>query len=92
MKKNPQLMAGIAIEAFFVCLLAVSFFALPHDPFAMDAAQKLCPPSALHLFGTDNLGRDVFSRTLVALRYTMLFSLAPLALSMSAGVAAGLAL
>ena len=92
MKKNPQLMAGIAIEAFFVCLLAVSFFALPHDPFAMDAAQKLQPPSAQHFFGTDNLGRDIFSRTLAALRYTLLFSLAPLALSGSAGITAGLVL
>ena len=92
MKKNPQLAAGIVLEAVFLCLLAAGFFALPHDPFAMNAAQKLRPPSALHLFGTDNLGRDVFSRTLVALRYTLLFSLAPLALSMSAGIAAGLAL
>jgi peptide/nickel transport system permease protein len=92
MKKNKHLMAGIVIEAVFLCLLALSFFALPYDPFAMDAAQKLRPPSTLHFFGTDNLGRDIFSRTLAALRYTLLFSLAPLALSGISGITAGLAL
>jgi peptide/nickel transport system permease protein len=92
MKKNPQLVSGIVIEGVFLCLLAAGFFALPHDPFAMDAAQKLRPPSALHLFGTDNFGRDIFSRTLVALRYTLIFSIAPLVLSAATGITSGLLL
>jgi peptide/nickel transport system permease protein len=92
MKKNPRLICGLVIEGVFLCLLAAGFVALPHDPFAMDAAQKLSPPSALHLFGTDNFGRDIFSRTLVALRYSLVFSIAPLILSASAGITAGLLL
>ncbi|WP_283179360.1 hypothetical protein [Gemmobacter sp. 24YEA27] len=40
----------------------------PHDPLATNSAQALQPPSALHWFGTDQLGRDIFSRVLVATR------------------------
>ena len=56
-----------------------------------DAASKLMAPCAAHIFGTDNLGRDVFSRCLAAARYTLLVSFAGVAVALLLGTLAGLA-
>ena len=44
----------------------------PHDPIAQDLGNKLAAPSAEHLFGTDNFGRDIFSRVIYGGRYSLL--------------------
>src|SRR5260370_32062743 len=63
------------VTAFAFGLLIVIVFAalfgpyiVPHDPLASDTAAALKPPSSAHWFGTDQLGRDIFSRVLVATR------------------------
>jgi peptide/nickel transport system permease protein len=56
----------------------------------MDNALKFAPPSLRHPFGTDNFGRDILSRTMVGVRYSLLFSLSTLALSFVCGVTVGL--
>jgi peptide/nickel transport system permease protein len=65
---------------------------VPYDPFADDLLNALLPPSAEHWFGTDQLGRDVFSRVIVGARDIL--TVAPLAtlLSTVAGTALGLAM
>jgi peptide/nickel transport system permease protein len=76
-----------------IFLLACALFSLlytPYNPFAMNAAELFRAPSFRHPFGTDNFGRDILSRTMVALRYSLLFSTCTLALSFSAGVTLGL--
>jgi peptide/nickel transport system permease protein len=58
---------GAASFAFILVLLGASVFApwiVPHDPFALDFGKLLEAPSPEHPFGTDNLGRDIFSRVL----------------------------
>ncbi|WP_080835345.1 ABC transporter permease [Cohnella massiliensis] len=55
-------------------LLLVALFApalAPFSPYEMDAAQRLQPPSAKHIFGTDNFGRDVFSRVVFGTRVSI---------------------
>jgi peptide/nickel transport system permease protein len=56
----------------------------------MDASQKLKAPSVSHIFGADNLGRDIFSRTVLGVRYSLFFAASALVLSFSAGCAVGL--
>ncbi|NML42825.1 ABC transporter permease [Ramlibacter sp. G-1-2-2] len=69
---------------------------VPHDPAAIAPAMALRPPSWLagegwtHLFGTDYLGRDVFSRVVVGARASLLASLVGVGLAGVAGVAIGL--
>ena len=63
-KINGFLLAGVCITAVVALALLVGAFWTPRDPDAMSAAEKLLPPSFSHLFGTDQFGRDIFSRVL----------------------------
>jgi len=79
------------VAVFMAGLVVLSFLALkmaPYSPVRMEAA-PLRPPSADHPLGTDDLGRDVFSRTLHGLHRTLRISLAALVLSLVSGVAVG---
>ena len=64
---------------------------VPHDPLASDTAASLQPPSLKHLFGTDQLGRDIFSRVVVATRLDFIIALASVALVFVMGGLAGIA-
>jgi peptide/nickel transport system permease protein len=81
---------GLGIIALFAALALLGVFYTPWDPFAMDAAQKFAPPSPAHPFGTDNFGRDILSRAITGLRYSLVFSVAALGLSFFCGVTLGL--
>jgi len=61
----------------------------PYDPTATDSAQALLPPSLAHWFGTDQLGRDVFSRTLTATRTDLLVGAVAVAISLVLGTTIG---
>lgn len=66
--RNKLSLAGGAVAgAYLVLALVVSILGerlLPYDPYVQNFAQTLLPPSSLHLFGTDDLGRDIFSRVI----------------------------
>src|ERR1700682_6612902 len=71
-------------------LLAVWDPALaPYDPLKSDTANTLKPPSVRHWFGTDQLGRDMLSRVMVATRLDMAIAFSAVALSFAAGSMAG---
>lgn len=81
------------VVAALVILLALASAALPgwlapYDPLQSDPAQRLAAPSLAHLFGTDALGRDVFSRTV----HGAVLSLSGAALAVSLGLLAGVTL
>src|SRR5690606_5297826 len=61
----------------------------PFSPTAL-VAGNLEPPSAMHLLGTDNLGRDILSRLVFGARTSMLFGLGAAAISLTVGVLLGL--
>ena len=69
--RNLNLLIGSILIGIVVIAALVSFFWLPYDPNANDWMAKLSPPSAKHYLGTDNLGRDLFSRLLVGARATL---------------------
>lgn len=81
LRDNPVTL--IAFVMLGVILFAGLFgpYLAPHDPLASDAGRALQPPSPAHWFGTDNLGRDVFSRVLVATRLDLAISVTAVALS-----------
>ncbi|HMN71014.1 MAG TPA: ABC transporter permease [Rhodoblastus sp.] len=80
--------------ALFVALVLIAIFGpwiAPHDAFASDTAAALQKPGLKHLFGTDQLGRDIFSRVLVATRLDMTIAIASVALVFALGGVAGVA-
>jgi len=66
-------------------------YIVPYDPLASDTAAALKPPSAAHWFGTDQLGRDIFSRVIVATRLDTFIAVASVVLVFLIGGLAGIA-
>ena len=90
MLRSPSFLVGAAIVLFWIfCALFGEYFT-PYDPLADDIINSLAPPSSEHWFGSDQLGRDVFSRVIVGARDIL--TVAPLAtiLATVAGTAIGL--
>jgi len=69
---NPLSAAGIVLVAAFVLLALGAPLLAPQDPLAMDPAGRLAAPDAAHWFGTDDGGRDVFSRVIHGTRASLL--------------------
>lgn len=63
-KRNSFFYVGIFITAFMTLLILVGLVWTPYSTTWMDASAKTKPPSLAHLMGTDNFGRDIFSRVL----------------------------
>ncbi len=88
---NP--VTGLAFFMLLVLVLSalIGPFVVPYDPLASDTMSALKPPSAAHWFGTDQLGRDIFSRVVVATRLDMAIAVFSVALVFAAGGIAGIA-
>ena len=89
--ENP--VTGFAFALFLLIVLAAVFGPqiAPYDPLASNTAQALKPPNAQHWFGTDQLGRDVFSRVIVATRLDFFIAVASVVLVFLMGGLAGVA-
>ena len=86
---NVKLISGAAMVA--VLLLMAIAAPLIAAPYATDLGMRLQPPGEAGFFGTDHLGRDVFSRVIYGARLSVAVSLITLAVSMLIGVTLGLA-
>jgi peptide/nickel transport system permease protein len=91
LSENPVTLLAAGLFAVFVLLAVAGPWIVPHDPLASNATAALQPPSATHWFGTDALGRDIFSRTIVATRLDLGIAVGAVALSFAFGIALGLA-
>jgi peptide/nickel transport system permease protein len=89
--ENPVTLVAAGLFVFFVLAALLGPSLAPFDPFASDAARALQPPSLRHWFGTDALGRDIFSRVLVATRLDMAIAISSVILAFAFGTLAGLA-
>lgn len=89
LRDNPMTLLAFALLALFVGAALVGPYVVPHDPLATNAANALKLPSASHWFGTDDLGRDVFSRVVVASRLDLMIALSAVALSFLGGSVLG---
>ncbi len=89
--ENP--VTGLAFGLFILIALCalVGPYIVPHDPLASDTTATLQAPSLRHWFGTDQLGRDIFSRVIVATRLDFIIAIASVALVFALGGFAGIA-
>jgi peptide/nickel transport system permease protein len=87
--ENPVTLGAFVLLLGFVFLAALGPALAPYDPLASNAARTLQAPSRAHWFGTDQVGRDILSRVMVATRLDFAISLAAVALSFALGSLAG---
>lgn len=83
LKIGAALMLAIALAAIFAPLIA------PFDPIEQDYNAILLPPNLTHLFGTDNLGRDIFSRVIYGARIDLVIGFITTYVPMTYGVVIG---
>ncbi|MCC3303843.1 ABC transporter permease [Sneathiella sp. HT1-7] len=85
MKENPVTLIAFALFGFYVLSALFGQQLVPYDPLASDSENVLQPPSLQHWFGTDPLGRDVFSRVISATRLDLLIAVSAVAISFVVG-------
>ena len=80
----------LLLAAFVLCAVFAPWLA-PQDPAQLDLTGRLLAPSHTHWFGTDELGRDILSRTLYGARISLIVAVSVVSISLSIGLIAGLA-
>lgn len=88
-KINGYLIAGTIMTAVALLIAIGSVFWTPYETTAMSLTEKFAAPSFAHLFGTDNFGRDIFSRVMKGIGTTLLISVMIVAISAAAGIILG---
>ena len=84
---SENVVTFVAFLLFFLLVVFALFgeAIAPYDPLASNAAVALSPPTAAHWFGTDDLGRDILSRAIVATRLDLGIAIAAVAISFFLG-------
>jgi peptide/nickel transport system permease protein len=85
-----EALTGIVIMLALVAIAILAPYIAPHDPEAIDSSRVLAPPDLAHPFGSDSLGRDVFSRVLYAFRVSLSVAIGSVALAFLIAVPLGL--
>jgi peptide/nickel transport system permease protein len=88
--RQPLSALGLGVVVLAVLAAALANVVAPFPPDRVDFAVPLHPPSPAHWFGTDDLGRDQFSRVLFGLRASVSVGVLSVALSLGVGVPLGL--
>jgi peptide/nickel transport system permease protein len=89
--RSPQGAVGVLITLLASLMVIGGAHVAPFDPESISILTRYKPPGAAHWFGTDQMGRDIFSRVLVGARATILLSLLATALAMAIGSVLGTA-
>ena len=90
LRRSRLALPGLAIVLVFVFCGAFAPLIAPYDPYQNDLMNVLTPPSAEHWFGTDELGRDLFSRVIHGARISLIEGVFSVALAMMIGVPIGM--
>jgi len=85
LKSNPVTLVSFGLFFLMVLAAVLGPYIVPYDPLASNSAATLQPPSWAHWFGTDQLGRDVFSRIVIATRLDLFIATSAVALSFVIG-------
>jgi peptide/nickel transport system permease protein len=88
-RHNPLAAAGIVLISLCVICAIFAPWIAPHDPTQIDLPARLQSPSSAHWFGTDELGRDIFSRVIYGARISMLVGASVVAGSLILGTFVG---
>ncbi len=89
LSQNPISLFAMLLFGLFVLVALTGWMWIPYDPLASNTSIALQAPSAEHWFGTDHLGRDVFSRVVIATRLDLFIALSAVAISFVIGSALG---
>jgi peptide/nickel transport system permease protein len=90
LRYSPAAIVGLAIVAIYVVAALIGPLLAPYPHTEFHLKDALQPPSGAYLFGTDQFGRDVFSRVLVGSRNILVLTTAATGLGMLLGITAGL--
>jgi peptide/nickel transport system permease protein len=88
-RHNPLAATGVVLVVVFVMLALFAPWIAPQDPAAINLPARLDAPSRVHLFGTDELGRDILSRTIYGARISMLVGSCVVLTSLALGLIIG---
>lgn len=86
MRRQPLAAIGILLLVLFVVLAVFAPWIAMYPPAAIDLTHRLAAPSAAHLFGTDELGRDTFSRIVYGARVSLTVAVSVVACSLVLGI------
>jgi peptide/nickel transport system permease protein len=89
LRHQPLAVIGVVLLALFVTIALLAPALAPYDPAAIDLYHRLAPPSHVHWFGTDELGRDIFSRILFGARLSLMVAVSVVGISLSLGLLLG---
>jgi peptide/nickel transport system permease protein len=90
LRKNPLAVAGLAIVLCMVLIAAFASFLAPYDPLTINLIRRLQPPTLGHPMGTDELGRDLFSRVIFGARVSLGIGIVVMGIAASVGTIIGL--
>ncbi|MCW3978507.1 MAG: ABC transporter permease [Candidatus Bathyarchaeota archaeon] len=88
--RNPISAAGTVGVVFLFCVMVFAPYIATNDPLEIHLSDKFLPPSSAHLFGTDHLGRDIFSRVVMGSRISLTIGFITLIESAVVGTVIGL--
>src|SRR3990172_7591808 len=88
-KRRRMAVGGLALIVFMFLIAGVASFLAPYDPGKTEVSMKLKPPSPVHFLGTDQLGRDVFSRMLFGSRISLSVGFIAVGISIFIGILIG---
>ena len=88
--KDPLGLFGLILVVIMVLSAVFATWIIPYDPIALDILHRLEPPSSAHIMGTDQLGRDVFSRVVMGGRIALKVALVSISLALGCGLVLGL--
>ncbi|RME82891.1 MAG: ABC transporter permease [Caldilineae bacterium] len=88
-RRSNAAMAGTAIILIWLLIAILAPYITPYDHLAQDLSHRLEPPNRVHWFGSDELGRDIFSRVLYGARISMPLGILVVALSSVIGILVG---
>jgi peptide/nickel transport system permease protein len=88
-RRRRMAVGGLVLIIFIFLIAGVASFLAPYDPGKTEVSMKLKPPSPLHFLGTDQLGRDVFSRMLFGSRISLSVGFIAVGISIFIGILVG---
>jgi peptide/nickel transport system permease protein len=88
-RRQPLGTAGVLLLLIFIICALFAPWLAPEDPAQLDLTGRLMASSATHWFGTDELGRDILSRTLYGARISLIVAVSVVGLSLAIGLVAG---
>jgi peptide/nickel transport system permease protein len=88
--RSPNAVLGFGLFVALLIMAALAPLIAPYDPILINVRERLQPPSAQHLFGTDDFGRDIFSRVVWGSQLAIRLGTLSVAVALAGGVALGL--